>query len=145
MLVMVDNCLDIGRMIPMYYNNDMAPSYIIDEDDTFRNGFERQTPDGTIKMEGIVTADASSYLYNERTLKDTQLEISGQVFDFNGVAPLGFVGKHVYFYVLVNDDGGYGDVVSITATNKNTVVSLNGEDMVEYHTFEKAFWHSFHL
>ncbi|MBR5518936.1 MAG: S-layer homology domain-containing protein, partial [Clostridia bacterium] len=46
MLVMVDNCLDIGRMIPMYYNANMAPSYIIDEDDTFRNGFERPTPDG---------------------------------------------------------------------------------------------------
>ena len=132
MLVMVDNCLDIGRMIPMYYNDNMAPSYIIDEDDTFRNGFERPTPDGTIKMEGIVTADASSYLYNERTLKDTQLEISGQVFDFNGVAPLGFVGKHVYFYVLVETDGGYGNVVSITASNKNTVVSLNGNDMVSY-------------
>ncbi len=133
MLIMVDNCLDIGRMIPMYYNDNIAPSYIIDEDDTFRNGFERPTPDGTIKMEGIVTADASSYLYTERSsLKENQLEISGQVFDFNGVAPLGFVGKHVYFYVLVNDDGGYGDVVSITATNKNTVVSLNGEDMVTY-------------
>ena len=132
MLVMVNNCLDIGRMVPMYYNDDIAPSYIIDEDDTFRNGFERPTPDGTIKMEGIVTADAASYLYNERTLKDTQLEISGQVFDFNGVAPLGFVGKHVYFYVLVEADGGYGNVVSITASNKNTVVSLNGEDMVDY-------------
>ena len=132
MLIMVNNCLDIGRMIPMYYNDNIAPSYIIDEDDTFRNGFERPTPDGTIKMEGIVTADTASYLYTERTLKDTQLEISGQVFGFNAVAPLGFVGKHVYFYVLVNDEGGYGDVVSITATNKNTVVALNGEDMVAY-------------
>ena len=141
MLVMVNNCLDIGRMIPMYYNNNIAPSYVIDEDDTFRNLFEKPTPDGTIKMEGIVTADASSYLYTERpALKDTQLEISGQVFDFNGVAPLGFVGKHVYFYVLVDKDGNYGDVVSITATNKNTVVTIDGADVSTYSNMGIKFY-----
>ena len=42
MLVMVNNCLDIGKMVPMYYNTDIAPSYIIDEDDTFRSAFETQ-------------------------------------------------------------------------------------------------------
>ena len=141
MLVMVDNCLDIGRMVPMYYNDNIAPSYIIDEEDTFRSLFEKSTPDGTIKMEGIVTADASTYLYSEReSLKDTQLEISGQVFDFNGVAPLGFVGKHVYFYVLVDADGNYGDVVSITATNKNTVVSIDGGDMASYSNMGMKFY-----
>lgn len=141
MLVMVNNCLDIGRMIPMYYNENIAPSYVIDDDETFRNGFERPTPDGTIKMEGIVTADVSKYLYTERnSLKDTQLEISGQIFDFNGVAPLGFVGKHVYFYVLVNDDGGYGEVTSITATNKNTVVTIDGGDLSAYSNMGMKFY-----
>ena len=133
MLIMVDNCLDIGRMVPMYYNDNIAPSYIVDETDTFRNAFETPTPDGTIKMEGIVTADASSYIYTERkALKDNQLEISGQVFNFEGTAPAGFVGKHVYFYVKINADGGYENVVSITATNKNTVVTIDGNDLVTY-------------
>ena len=133
MLIMVDNCLDIGKMVPMYYNQDIAPSYNIDESDTFRNGFEIPTPDGTIKMEGIVTADVSTYLYNDRkSLKETQLEISGQAFNYDGVAPLGFVGKHVYFYVQVNTDGGYGNVVSITPSNKNTVVAVQGGDLAAY-------------
>ena len=141
MLVMVDNCLDIGKMVPMYYNDNITPSYVIDEDDTFRNDFEKPTPDGTIKMEGIVTADVTNYLYTERTaLKDTQLEISGQVFNFNGIAPLGYVGKHVYFYVLVSDDGGYGDVVSITATNKNTVVNIDGGDLTAYTNMGMKFY-----
>jgi len=133
MLIMVDNCLDIGKMVPMYYNNNISPSYNIDESDTFRNGFEIPTPDGTIKMEGIVTADVSTYLYNDRkSLKETQLEISGQAFNYDGIAPLGFVGKHVYFYVQVNTDGGYGNVVSITPSNKNTVVAVQGGDLAAY-------------
>ncbi|MBR5518986.1 MAG: S-layer homology domain-containing protein, partial [Clostridia bacterium] len=133
MLVMVDNCLGIGRMIPMYYNANMAPSYIIDEDDTFRNGFERPTPDGTIKMEGIVTADISSYMYTERkSLKDTQLEISGGVYNFGSKAPLGLVGKHVNFYIEVEADGGYGNVISITPTNKNVTSNIYGGNVKSY-------------
>ena len=133
MLVMVNNCLDIGKMVPMYYNKDVAPSYVVDETHTFRNGFETPTPDGTIKMEGIVTADVSSYLYNDRkSLKDTQIEISGQVFDYNGIAPLGFLGKHVYFYIQVDDNGNYDKVVSLTASDKNTVVSIYGTDLTNY-------------
>lgn len=141
MLVMVDNCLDIGRMVPMYYNDNIAPSYVVDEDDTFRNQFERPTPDGTVKMEGIVTADATSYLYSEnKTLKNTQLEISNKVFDFNSIAPSGFVGKHVYFYITVDADGNYGKVTSITATNKNTVVSMDGTDLESYSNMGMEFY-----
>lgn len=131
MLVMVDNCLDIGKMVPMYYNDDISPSYVIDEDDTFRNDFERPALEGTVKLEGIVTADVSEYLYTNRdSLKDTQLEISGEVFDFGTVAPLGFVGKHVCFYVSIDNEGEYGNVVSIAATNENNIMNINGADIV---------------
>ena len=141
MLVMVNNCLDIGKMVPMYYNTDIAPSYIIDEDDTFRSAFETPTPNGTIKMEGIVTADLSSYLYTERkSLKDTQIEISNKVFDFEGTAPTGFVGKHVYFYVKIDADGNYGNIVSITTTSKNTVVSIDGNDLASYSNTELKYY-----
>lgn len=141
MLVMVNNCLDIGKMVPMYYNTDIAPSYIIDEDDTFRSAFETPTPNGTIKMEGIVTADSSSYLYTERkSLKDTQIEISNKVFDFEGTAPTGFVGKHVYFYVNIDADGNYGNIVSITTTSKNTVVSIDGNDLASYSNTELKYY-----
>ena len=53
---------------------------------------------------------------------------------------MGFVGKHVYFYVLLNDDGGYGDVISITATNKNTVVTIDGGDMASYSNMGMKFY-----
>lgn len=131
MLVMVDNCLDIGKMIPMYYNNNISPSYVIDEDDTFRSDFVTPTPDGAIKMEGIVTADASAYLDADRTtMKKNQLEISGKIFEFDGVAPVGYVGQHVYFYINVDSEGNYGNVVSIIPSNKNTVVQISGLDVV---------------
>lgn len=133
MLIMADNCLDIGRMVPMYYNDNIAPSYVVDEDDTFRSRFETQSPEGTIKMEGIVTADVSAYIYTERaSLKKTQIEISNQIFDFDGIAPSGFVGNHVYFYVKVDSNGEYGNVVSIIPSNKNTTVNIGGSDLTSY-------------
>ena len=133
MLVMVNNCLDIGRMVPMYYNENIAPSYVVDEADTFRSAFEKPTPEGTIKMEGIVTADATSSLYSQsKALDDDEIEISNKKFEFNGTAPTGFVGKHVYFYITVDADGNYGKIISITATNKNTVVSIDGGDLKTY-------------
>ena len=141
MLVMIDNCLDIGKMVPMYYNKNIAPSYNVDESDTYRNNFEMPTPDGTIKMEGIVTADVSSYLYTDRkTLKENQLEISGQVFDYNGTAPSGFLGKHVWFYIKTDRDGNYGNIVSIVPSNKNTEVNISGSDITAYSdTFMKFY------
>jgi len=141
MLVMVDNCLDIGRMIPMYYNTDLAPSYVVDEDDTFRSKFEKPAPEGTVKMEGIVTADASSYIEGERAiLKASQLEIGGKVFEFDGIAPLGYVGQNVYFYVTVDSDGNYGNVVSIIPTNENTITQLNGVDVASYSNTEIKYY-----
>lgn len=133
MLVMVDNCLDIGKMVPMYYNNNIAPSYEIDNDNTFRIDLTKANPEGYVKMRGVVTADVSSYLYEfNQALRDTQLEIEGQVFDFNGVAPLGYVGVEVDFYVSTTSDGTYGKIISLKSTDKNVVTKIDGRDVASF-------------
>ncbi len=141
MLIMVDNCLDIGKMVPMYYNDNIAPSYEIDAGNTFRHDLTKANPDGFVKMRGIVTADVSAYLYEfNGALRDTQLEIEGQVFDFNGVAPLGYVGVEVDFYVSTTSDGTYGKITSLKATNKNIVTELDGRDVASYNDGEIKYY-----
>lgn len=141
MLIMIDNCLDIDKMVPMYYNDNIAPSYEIDEGNTFRNDLTKANPEGFVKMRGIVTADVSAYL-NEfnAALRDTQLEIEGQVFDFNGVAPLGYVGVEVDFYVSTTADGTYGKITSLKATDKNTLTEIDGRDVASFNDGEIKYY-----
>ena len=129
MLVMVDNCLDIDKMVPMYYNNNIAPSYVVDEGNTFRKTFKENAAETLVKMRGVVTADVSAYLYEfNAALRETQLEIEGEVFDFNGIAPLGYVGVEVEFYVAKASDGSKGKIMSLISTNKNTIVEISITD-----------------
>ena len=77
---MIDNALDIGLMVPMYYNENIAPSYEVDESRTFRSYHNGRYGDGVVKLTGVVTADTSSYLYDARpNLKDTQIVIEDKV------------------------------------------------------------------
>jgi len=141
MLIMVDNCLDIGKMIPMYYNDNMAPSYVIDADHTFRNDLTKENPEGFVKMRGVVTADVSTYLYDfNAALRDTQLEIAGKVFNYNGVAPLGYVGVEVDFYVSTTADGTYGKITSMKATEKNVVTTMDGSDVASFDDNEIKYY-----
>ncbi|MBR5518860.1 MAG: S-layer homology domain-containing protein [Clostridia bacterium] len=143
MLIMIDNCLDIGKMVPMYYNNNIAPSYEINNADTFRRDLTKNNPEGFVKMRGIVTADVSTYLYDfNAALRDTQLEIAGKVFNYNGVAPLGYVGVEVDFYVSTTADGTYGTITSLKATDKNTVTEIDGSDVASFDNNEIKYYTS---
>ncbi len=129
MLVMIDNCLDIDKMVPMYYNTNIAPSYEIEAGNTFRNVLTKANPEGLVKLRGVVTADVTTYLYAQRNnLKETQLEVEGRVFNFDGIAPTGMVGMEVEMYVSTTEND-YDKVISITATQKNTVTEMYGEDI----------------
>ena len=134
MLVMIDNCLDIDKMVPMYYNTNIAPSYEIEAGNTFRSLLTKANPEGVVKLRGIVTADVSTYLYTQRNnLKETQLEVEGKVFDFGDIAPTGMVGMEVEMYVSTVENE-YDKVISITATKKNTVTEMYGEDIALFGT-----------
>ena len=68
---MINNCLDIGIMEPMYYNENLAPSYVINEDNTFRGELTKANPEGFVKMRGVVTADVSALgIGNKYYIKD---------------------------------------------------------------------------
>ncbi len=139
-LIMIDNCLDIGKMIPMYYNDDIAPSYTVDEDATFRYDILHSNPKGFAKMRGIVTADVSSYLYTfNKSLKNTQIEISGKVFDYNGVAPLGYVGMEVEFYVSTIDND-FNKIESLRVTDKNYITEVEGINIASYNDNEIKYY-----
>lgn len=59
-----------------------------------------------IHMRGVVTADASTYLYNiNSSLEKNQIEIEGKIYNFEGVAPIGLVGQEMEFYVSGGEDG----------------------------------------
>ena len=143
MLVMIDNCLDIGKMVPMYYNDNISPSYEIRNNDTFRRDLTKENPDGFVKMRGVVTADVSTYLYEfNAALKETQLEVAGKVFDYNGVAPLGYVGVEIDFYVSTTADGTYGKITSMKATDKNVVTTMDGSDVASFDNSEIKYYTS---
>ncbi len=127
-MIMIDNALDIGLMVPMYYNANLAPSYEIDEGRTYRSLIQGRTiGTGIIKKTGVITADASTYLYDEvANLKPTQLQIDEKVYDFDGIAPKGYVGQRVDFYVTYNNFEE-GHITAINPTNENTVCDFSGD------------------
>jgi len=121
-----DNALDIGLMLPMYYNADIAPSYEVDADRTYRSIINGRTGTGIVKMRGVVTADVSTYLYDPiKNLKPNQMQIEGKTYTFKNTAPIGFVGQEVDFY-MTTVDYKEGVVTSIMPTGKNVVYDFYG-------------------
>lgn len=132
MFTMIDNCLDINKMVPMYYNTNISPSYEVEDGNTYRKDLMEANPEGTVKVRGVVTADVSSYLLTQRnSMNDNQIEVDGMIFTYDGEAPVGLVGMEVEMYVTTVD-GEYGKVVSITATRKNTVTEIVGTDITDF-------------
>lgn len=128
-LIMLNNALDIGKMVPMYYNTNVGASYEVQEDNTFRNDLANASTNGYVKMRGIVTADVSTYLLTQRNaMKESQIEVDGKVFDYDGTAPLGLVGMEVEMYVSTVDSE-YDKIVSMTVTGKNNVTEVSGDDV----------------
>lgn len=136
---MIDNALDIGMMVPVYYNANIAPSYEVDEDRTLRSMFYGRNGTGVVKMRGKVTADVSTFMYTPReNMKDTQIEIAGKLYNYDGVAPLGFVGQEVDYYITV-DNYEEGVVSAISPTNKNVVYDFEGSQVTEVTSNEIEF------
>lgn len=128
-MVMVNNALDIGLMVPLYYNANVAPSYVVDVNRTYRSYLNGRTGTGIVKMKGIITADATTYLYDPvKNLKPDQIQINGKVYNFKGTAPKGYVGQEVEFYMTrVEYEDGY--VTSVVPTNKNIVCDFTGKNI----------------
>lgn len=128
-MVMVNNALDIGLMVPLYYNANVAPSYVVDVNRTYRSYLNGRTGTGIVKMRGIITADATTYLYGPvKNLKPDQIQINGKVYNFKGTAPKGYVGQEVEFYMTRADyEDGY--ITSVVPTNKNVICDFTGKNV----------------
>lgn len=138
-MMMIDNALDIGMMVPVYYNENIAPSYEVDETKTFRSYLNGRLGDGVTKLTGIVTADTSTYLYNAvANLKDTQIVIEDKVYNYKGTAPTGLVGQTVDYYVTTTDYNE-GEIIAVSPTNKNTVYDFSGSQIEKLSKTEIVF------
>jgi len=123
---MINNTLDISMMVPVYYNEDISPSYEVDEGRTYRSYLNGRNGTGIMKYKGIVTADISTFLYSPvNNLKPNQLQIEGKTYTLTTTAPLGYVGQEVEFY-LTSEDYDEGYVTSIVPTNKNIICDFSG-------------------
>ena len=139
-MCMINNALDIGMMVPMYYNANIAPSYEIDESRTYRSMLYGRNGTGIVKMRGMVTADVSCYLYKSRpNMKNNQIEIEGKVYNYDGVAPLGYVGQIVDYYITV-EDYAEGVIKSISPTTDNDVYDFGGSFVTKASTSGMEFW-----
>lgn len=126
-LVMINNALDIDRMVYSYVGSQGA--YKKDAGNTYRNALLYSAKNDIIKIRGVVTADVSTYLNTKRTSLDAnQLEIEGKIYTFETEAPIGLVGQMVEFYVKVTEDDER--VFKIAPTAKNHVYSFDSEDLV---------------
>lgn len=136
---MIDNALDIGLMVPVYYNENISPSYEVDETKTFRNYLNGRLGDGVVKLTGVVTADKSTYLYNAvPNLKDTQIAVEGKVYNYNGKAPGGYVGQTVNYYVTTTDYEE-GVIIALSPASKNTVYDFSGSQIEKISKTEIKF------
>ncbi len=125
-LRMLYNCLDIPRMTKVLMG-DTVVSYEIAEGNTLRKQLTTGSEE-VAKLKGIVTADKSTYMHKQiPSLKSTQIQINDKVYSFDGVAPLGLVGREVELFVKKVGDKEF--ITSIQATNKNTEVAFNTDDL----------------
>jgi hypothetical protein len=116
-------------MVPVYYNDGSILTYEVNEGKTLRHYIENKNGIGTVKRTGIVTADASAFMYMPANIKETQIQIDGKIYDFNGIAPRGYLGQKVDFYVLT-DTLRNDLIISIAPDIKNTIHDFLSEEVV---------------
>ena len=127
-LVMIDNALDIDRMVYSHIGSGDG-SYKKDPGNTYRELLLYNAKYDIIKMRGVVTADISTYLNTKITSLDAnQLEIEGKIYRFETEAPVGLVGQRVEYYVKVT--AGDERVFKIAVAAKNRFYNFDSEDLV---------------
>lgn len=140
LVIMIDNVLDIGKMSAQVNSNGDVVSYTVDENDTFRNELTMSNVHKNVKMRGIVTADVSSYLITQRDdITPNQLEINGELFEYDGVAPLGLIGMEIEMYVS-ETSSGIDKIISIATTKRNNVLEIYGDDVVKFDRSKLSYY-----
>lgn len=126
-LVMIDNALDVDRMVYAYAG--ISGAYKKEPGNTYREALLYGANNEMTKLRGVVTADISTYLNAKITsLKANQLEIEGKIYTFESEAPVGLVGQTVEFYVKEID--GDERVFQITPAAQNRVYFFTDEEFV---------------
>ena len=135
-LIIAHNALDIDLMTRDF--GMIGDNYHVVEGKTLRTSLSTTTGQRVQKLKGILTADATTYLYESRAnMKSTQIEVNGKVYNCNFDVPSDLVGMEVHFYLEETEKGDI--VTSIAPTEKNTVtkftldkISKVSADEVEY-------------
>ncbi|MEE1042987.1 MAG: S-layer homology domain-containing protein, partial [Clostridia bacterium] len=122
-LIMIHNALDIDIMTKNF--GMIGNNYHVVEGKTIRTSLATTAGQVLKRYKGIVTADATTYLYQAHpNMKSNQVEINGKIYKCNFDVPSGLVGMEVNFYVDYTEDKT-GVVTSIDSTSKNTVTKFS--------------------
>lgn len=121
---LIDQALDVN-ILEYNFNSRYSVS-----DSTLKDMLQiGKNDENLIHMRGVVTADASTYLYNiNSSLEKNQIEIEGKIYNLESVAPIGFVGQEMEFYVSGGEDG-----------DKNLITMLRPWKKTNIYEFESRY------
>ncbi|MBR5518321.1 MAG: S-layer homology domain-containing protein [Clostridia bacterium] len=133
-LIIAHNALDIDLMTRDF--GMIGDNYHVVEGKTLRTSLSTTTGMRVQKLKGILTADATTYLYEAHAnMKSTQIEVNGKVYNCNFEVPSDLVGMEVHFYLEETENGDI--VTSIAPTEKNLVTKIS-LDKIDNATAEKV-------
>ena len=130
LLTMINNALDI-EMMSCVIGGQGLETYEIIRGNTLRNALHLDGKREMIKMSGVITADVSTYLNTKiESLKKNQIEIEGKIYDYDGIAPIGYVGQNVDFYVMFEGNKS-GIITNLIPNDKNIIINFTSKDIEE--------------
>jgi len=93
---------------------------------------------GIKKGAGIVTGNAITKLTGTSTLKDTEVEIGGNVYFTGNSDADKMLGKYVTYYVQTEDDGDEVVLLAMPDSNRNNSITINAADLSQEITSEST-------
>ncbi|MBQ2897935.1 MAG: S-layer homology domain-containing protein [Clostridia bacterium] len=86
---------------------------------------------GIIKGTGIVTGNSVTKLTGTSSLKNTEVEIGGEVFFTGNSKADHMLGQYVTYYVEEQDNGDKVVLLAMPDANRNKVITINASDLAQ--------------
>lgn len=123
---MVYNCLDADRLVAAYGGDTKAEI----SSKTFRDLLMGDKEEGLMEVEGVVSANFETYLWDARPeMEEWQVEVDGVLYDKGETDIDKQIGKKVKMYAEVNQTSKYPVVKNYEVLKDNTELTLDFEDV----------------
>lgn len=93
---------------------------------------------GITKDSGIVTGNSVTRLTGTSSLKDTEVEIGGNIFYTGNSKADHMLGQYVTYYVDTEDDGDEVVLLAMPDSNRNKSITINASDLSQEITSEST-------